>query len=57
MKIVSYTEARNGLKTVLDGVIDDAEELVGLLARPRLANRHWPKACGRHWLPTARWRL
>ena len=25
MKIVSYTEARNGLKTVLDGVIDDAD--------------------------------
>jgi antitoxin YefM len=25
MKVVSYTEARNGLKTVLDGVIDDAD--------------------------------
>ncbi|MDO8771826.1 MAG: type II toxin-antitoxin system Phd/YefM family antitoxin, partial [Burkholderiaceae bacterium] len=25
MKVISYTEARNGLKTVLDGVIDDAD--------------------------------
>jgi antitoxin YefM len=25
MKVVSYTEARNGLKTVLDGVINDAD--------------------------------
>ena len=25
MRVVSYTEARNGLKTVLDGVIDDAD--------------------------------
>jgi antitoxin YefM len=25
MKVVSYTEARNGLKAVLDGVIDDAD--------------------------------
>jgi antitoxin YefM len=25
MKVVSYTEARNGLKTILDGVIDDAD--------------------------------
>ena len=25
MKVVSYTQARNGLKTVLDGVIDDAD--------------------------------
>ena len=25
MRIVSYTEARNGLKSVLDGVVDDAD--------------------------------
>lgn len=25
MKVISYTEARNGLKTVLDGVIDDVD--------------------------------
>ncbi|MEO9273848.1 type II toxin-antitoxin system prevent-host-death family antitoxin [Marinomonas sp. 5E14-1] len=28
MKIVSFTEARNGLKTVLDGVINDADTTV-----------------------------
>ena len=25
MRIVSYTEARNGLKSVLDGVVEDAD--------------------------------
>jgi antitoxin YefM len=25
MRIVSYTQARNGLKSVLDGVVDDAD--------------------------------
>lgn len=25
MRIVSFTEARNGLKSVLDGVVDDAD--------------------------------
>lgn len=25
MRVISYTEARNSLKTVLDGVIDDAD--------------------------------
>ena len=28
MRIVSFTEARNGLKTVLDGVINDADTTV-----------------------------
>ncbi|WP_299178923.1 type II toxin-antitoxin system Phd/YefM family antitoxin [uncultured Neptuniibacter sp.] len=28
MKIVSFTEARNGLKAVLDGVINDADTTV-----------------------------
>jgi len=28
MKIVSYTEARNRLKTVLDGVVNDADTTV-----------------------------
>lgn len=28
MKIVSFTEARNGLKAVLDGVVDDADTTV-----------------------------
>ncbi|OOE91939.1 MULTISPECIES: type II toxin-antitoxin system Phd/YefM family antitoxin [Salinivibrio] len=28
MKIISFTEARNGLKTVLDGVVDDADTAV-----------------------------
>lgn len=28
MKIISFTEARNGLKTVLDGVVDDADTTV-----------------------------
>ncbi|WOH38875.1 type II toxin-antitoxin system prevent-host-death family antitoxin [Thalassotalea fonticola] len=28
MKIVSFTEARNGLKSVLDGVINDADTTV-----------------------------
>ena len=28
MKIVSFTEARNGLKAVLDGVVNDADTTV-----------------------------
>ncbi|OOE87540.1 type II toxin-antitoxin system Phd/YefM family antitoxin [Salinivibrio sp. AR640] len=28
MKIISFTEARNGLKTVLDGVVDDADTAI-----------------------------
>ncbi|OOF33018.1 type II toxin-antitoxin system Phd/YefM family antitoxin [Salinivibrio costicola] len=28
MKIISFTEARNGLKTVLDGVVNDADTAV-----------------------------
>jgi antitoxin YefM len=28
MKIVSYSEARNNLKTILDGVVNDAEPAV-----------------------------
>ena len=28
MKIVSFTEARNGLKSVLDGVVNDADTTV-----------------------------
>ncbi|OOF10425.1 prevent-host-death protein [Salinivibrio sp. MA427] len=28
MKIISFTEARNSLKTVLDGVVDDADTAV-----------------------------
>ncbi|KKA45989.1 MULTISPECIES: type II toxin-antitoxin system Phd/YefM family antitoxin [unclassified Salinivibrio] len=28
MKIISFTEARNGLKTVLDGVVDDADTTI-----------------------------
>ncbi|WP_048308111.1 type II toxin-antitoxin system Phd/YefM family antitoxin [Halomonas sp. PR-M31] len=28
MKIISFTEARNGLKAVLDGVVDDADTAV-----------------------------
>ncbi|WP_439437095.1 type II toxin-antitoxin system Phd/YefM family antitoxin [Salinivibrio costicola] len=28
MKIISFTEARNGLKTVLDGVVNDADTTI-----------------------------
>ncbi|OOF02977.1 type II toxin-antitoxin system Phd/YefM family antitoxin [Salinivibrio sp. MA607] len=28
MKIISFTEARNSLKTVLDGVVDDADTAI-----------------------------
>ncbi|OOF30424.1 type II toxin-antitoxin system Phd/YefM family antitoxin [Salinivibrio proteolyticus] len=28
MKIISFTEARNGLKTVLDGVVNDADTAI-----------------------------
>jgi hypothetical protein len=38
MKIISYTDARNGLKAVIDGVVNDADIAVTrsmVLASPR----------------------